>query len=41
LLVDLPWCIGGDFNVTHFPSKRSGEAHFCPATVEFLDFIFE
>ena len=20
---DLPWCIGRDFNVTHFPSERS------------------
>jgi hypothetical protein len=23
---NLPWCIGGDFNVTWFPSERSGGA---------------
>jgi exonuclease III len=23
---NLPWCIGGDFNITRFPSERSGEA---------------
>jgi hypothetical protein len=38
--VHLLWCIGGDFNVTRFPSERSGDVHFCPAMVEFLDFIF-
>jgi len=38
---NLPWCIGGDFNVTHFPSERSREAHFYPAMGEFSDFIFE
>jgi hypothetical protein len=38
---DLPWCIGGDFNVTHFPGERSGEARFCPAMMEFSDFISE
>jgi hypothetical protein len=33
---DLPWCIGGDFNVTRFPNERSGEARFCPAMMEVL-----
>ena len=37
---NLLWCIGGDFNITHFPSERLGEAHLCPAMVEFSDFIF-
>jgi hypothetical protein len=37
----MPWCIGGDLYVTHFPSERSGEAHSCPAMMEFSDFIFE
>jgi hypothetical protein len=33
-----PWCIGGDFL---FPSKRSGEACFSPAMMEFCDCIYE
>jgi hypothetical protein len=36
---DLPYCIEGDFNVTRFPSERSGEARICPAMLEFSDFI--
>lgn len=28
---NLLWCIGGDFNISHFPSERSGEACFSPA----------
>jgi hypothetical protein len=31
----------GDFNVTRFPSERSGIARFCPTMMEFSDFIFE
>jgi hypothetical protein len=38
---DVPWCIGGDFNVTRFPNGRSGEARFCPAMMEFSDFVSE
>jgi hypothetical protein len=34
-------CIGGDFNVTRFPSERLGEARLCRALVEFSDFVFE
>jgi hypothetical protein len=38
---DLPWCMEGDFNVTCFPSENLGEAHFCLAMFELLDFISE
>ena len=38
---DLPWCIGGDFNVIRFPSERSGGRHISAAMREFSDFIFE
>jgi endonuclease/exonuclease/phosphatase family metal-dependent hydrolase len=36
----LPWCIGGDFNATRFPSERSGEGNR-HAMRELSDFIFE
>jgi hypothetical protein len=35
-----PWCVGGDFNVTQFPSKRSGAEHFTPGMTDFSEFIF-
>jgi hypothetical protein len=35
---NLLWCIGGDFNVTCFPSEILGDARFCPAMVGFFDF---
>jgi hypothetical protein len=35
----LPWCIGGDFNVTRFSSERSGDIHLCSAMIEFSGFI--
>lgn len=38
---DVPWCIGGDFNVSCFLNERSGEACFCPAMMEFSNFISE
>jgi hypothetical protein len=38
---DLPWCIGGDFNVIRFPSERSGGRRINAAMREFSDFIFE
>jgi len=38
---DLPWCIGGDFNVIRFPCERSGVARISSAMTEFLDFILE
>uniref|UniRef100_A0A2N9EDK5 Endonuclease/exonuclease/phosphatase domain-containing protein n=1 Tax=Fagus sylvatica TaxID=28930 RepID=A0A2N9EDK5_FAGSY len=36
---DVPWCLGGDFNVVRFPSKRVGSDHFSPAMYDFSDFI--
>jgi hypothetical protein len=37
---NMPWCIGGDFNVTRFSSERSGAA--CRLDmVEFSDFLHE
>jgi exonuclease III len=38
---DLPWCIGGDFNVIRFSSERSGGRRTSAAMREFSDFIFE
>jgi exonuclease III len=38
---DLHWCIGGDFNVIHFPCERLGVTHLSPAMMEFFDFISE
>ena len=35
-----PWCVGGDFNVTQFPTERMGAAHFTPAMNDFSEFIF-
>jgi hypothetical protein len=40
-LWDLPWCIGGDFNVIRFPCERSGAAHISSAMTEFSGFILE
>jgi hypothetical protein len=34
----MPWCIRGDFNVTRFPSERSGEGSMS-AMRDFSDFI--
>ena len=33
------WCVGGDFNVVRFPSKRMGSVGFSPAMYDFSDFI--
>ena len=30
-----------DFNITRFPSERSGEGHFSLAMMDFSNFIFE
>ena len=35
---DDPWCVGGDFNVVCFPSKRLSTEMFCPAMQEFYEF---
>jgi hypothetical protein len=37
----LHWCIGGDFNITRFPSERSGTTCFCPAMMDFSNCIFD
>ncbi|KAL4644003.1 hypothetical protein ACB092_02G132300 [Castanea dentata] len=36
---DLPWCLGGDFNIIHFPSERLGAASYTRAMCRFSDFI--
>ena len=36
---DLPWCLGGDFNIISFPSERLGIASFSWAMYGFSDFI--
>ncbi len=36
---DVQWCLGGDFNVVRFPSKRVGSDHFSSAMYDFSDFI--
>ena len=36
---DLPWCLGGDFNIIRFPSERLGAASFSRAMYGFSDFV--
>ncbi|KAG6663824.1 hypothetical protein CIPAW_02G049700 [Carya illinoinensis] len=38
---DLPWCIGGDFNVVRFPSDASGSRRLQPAMEAFSECIFD
>ena len=38
---DVPWCVGGDFNVVRFPSERSGSTSFTSAMHRLLAFISE
>jgi hypothetical protein len=38
---EVPWCIGGDFNVTRFPNNRVGVTRLTSAMLEFSDFISE
>ncbi|XP_041001721.1 uncharacterized protein LOC121247439 [Juglans microcarpa x Juglans regia] len=40
-LWDVPWCMGGDYNITHFPSERSGHYRNSVAMEDFSKFIFE
>ncbi|XP_041012226.1 exodeoxyribonuclease-like [Juglans microcarpa x Juglans regia] len=40
-LWDVPWCMGGDFNITRFPSARSGNSHISTAMEEFSEFMFD
>ena len=37
---EVPWCVGGDFNVARYPTERVGSADFSPAMREFSNFIF-
>jgi hypothetical protein len=36
---NLPWCIGGDFNVIRFPIEKLGEVRLCSTMRAFSDFI--
>ena len=36
---NLPWCLGGDFNVIRFPSERLGAGRFSRCMYDFSDFI--
>ena len=36
---NLPWCVGGDFNVVRFPSKWLGAENFTQVMYNFSDFI--
>ena len=36
---NVPWCIGGGFNVVRFPSERLGADFFSSAMLDFSDFI--
>ncbi|XP_050243704.1 uncharacterized protein LOC126692222 [Quercus robur] len=38
---DVPWCVGGDFNVVRFPFEHSGIANFSSTMLQFSDFISE
>jgi hypothetical protein len=38
---EVPWCIGGDFNVTLFLDERSRSAAHRPAVAAFADFVVE
>lgn len=37
---ELPWCIGGDFNVIRFPFERSRDVCLNATIMEFSDFFF-
>lgn len=32
---NLPWCIGGDFNITRYPCERSSDTRSSPACRSF------
>jgi len=36
---DIPWCLGGGFNVVRFPFERSSGGRLTFAMLEFSDFI--
>ena len=36
---NLPWCLGDDFNVIHFPLERLGAVSYTSSMFDFFDFI--
>jgi hypothetical protein len=40
-LWNVPWCIGGDYNIIYVPRKRSSSSRLSQAMLEFPKFIFE
>ena len=40
-LWEIPWCLGGDFNITLFHNERSGGARRRRAVAAFADFVAE
>ncbi|KAG6706733.1 hypothetical protein I3842_07G236000 [Carya illinoinensis] len=38
---DIPWCIGGDFNITRFPSEWSGVSNLGSAMADFSALLFD
>jgi hypothetical protein len=38
---ELPWCIGGNFNIIRFPAEKLKDVCLNDTMMEFLDFIFE
>ena len=36
---EVPWCVGGDFNVVRFPSERLGAAGYTSSMLDFSNFI--
>ena len=37
---DVPWIVGGDFNIVRYPSERVGAEHITNPMQDFTDFIF-
>ncbi|XP_059451141.1 uncharacterized protein LOC132181936 [Corylus avellana] len=38
---EVPWCLGGDFNIVRFPSERSNVSYYSSGMMDFSDFISE
>ncbi len=36
---EAPWCVGGDFNVIHFPTERLGTESYTQAMLNFSEFV--
>ena len=37
--LDIPWCVGGDFNAIRFPYERSNGGRLTSVMTEFSEFI--